>query len=158
MTDNIIHSILGLMRLQELEDKFQTYPPDRVEVIEPVRNRCYTFARTMAEMQDGYYIEGYTIFPTMSNWPVWHAFFMRQDGQVLESGVPVDIVRKGIPIPTSIFREYMRDAQFRRRFETYTEVPFHRACVETNKPMPWLRDVSMVSSSARRSSRIRSRR
>lgn len=104
--------------------------------------RCYSYAREFAlESPTGYYAEGYIVNKKWSGAPVWHAWYMTDANTMYDNEKDTHEdwpVRRGIMVPTKTVKEYMKNERFKAKFEFYTEMPFHRACVELKLPMDWL--------------------
>lgn len=131
--------------------KFKTMDPEKTTVSGKFPKQCYSYARTMTGVRkSGYYAEGLAVLKSMPFFPVWHAWYM-PDAEHVDDGTVVDkdAARKGLLVPAAKFNEYMADADFRKRYEIYTEMPFHRACVELGRETPWI-DVQGTLTGGRR--------
>lgn len=104
--------------------------------------QCFSFARLMGQTEsEGSYVEGWAELPDLTFMPVWHAWYLTKENSVID-GTKLEKESRlfGIAVPVATFKEYMADKAFVKKFETYGEMPFHRACVETGKEMPWLKE------------------
>lgn len=129
---------MQLLMCMGLADKVSMLQePLSVEVLGSFPKMCYSFARMEASQQpQGFYVEGYAILKGLPL-PVWHAWYMDPSGHAID-GTKVDAsaVRKGLLVPVSTFRDYMKDPKFVHHFETFTEMPFYQACRMLKKKMP----------------------